>query len=37
MAEDEDATRNQAVVFWAWIAVLALGLAYMFVIPLIGR
>jgi len=30
-------TLGQVMVFWAWIAVLAGGLAYMIVIPLIGR
>ena len=37
MADDEEVTRDQAVVFWSWIGVLAVGLAYMIVIPLMGR
>lgn len=28
---------GEAVAFWSWIAVLALGLAYMIVLPLMGR
>jgi hypothetical protein len=34
---DDDISRGQAVVFWSWIGVLAVGLAYMIAIPLIGR
>jgi hypothetical protein len=29
--------RDEAVVFWSWIAVLSIGLAYMLAIPLSGR
>ena len=35
--EEEGARCGEAAVFWSWIAVLAGGLAYMFMIPLIGR
>jgi hypothetical protein len=28
---------DEAVVFWSWIGVLAVGLVYMIAIPLIGR
>ena len=30
-------SRSEAVVFWTWISVLAVGLAYMIAIPLSGR
>lgn len=30
-------SRSEAVVFWSWIGVLAVGLAYMIAIPLSGR
>jgi hypothetical protein len=36
-ASHEDDTRGEAVVFWAWITTIAVGLAYMIAIPLIGR
>lgn len=35
--EEEGARRGEAAVFWSWITVLAVGLAYMILIPLIGR
>jgi hypothetical protein len=35
--EEEGARRGEAVVFWSWIAVLAVGLAYMIALPLGGR
>ncbi|WP_461472035.1 hypothetical protein [Microbacterium sp. HJ5] len=35
--EEEGARRGEAAVFWTWIAVLAVGLAYMIAIPLSGR
>ncbi|WP_426324403.1 hypothetical protein [Microbacterium sp. E-13] len=35
--EEEGARRGEAVVFWSWIGVLAVGLAYMIVLPLTGR
>jgi hypothetical protein len=35
--EEEGGRRGEAVVFWSWIAVLAIGLAYMILIPLGGR
>ncbi len=30
-------SRSEAVVFWTWIGVLGVGLAYMITIPLLGR
>ena len=35
--EEEGARRGEAVVFWSWIAVLTVGLAYMIALPLAGR
>ena len=35
--EEEGGRRGEADVFWSWIALLAIGLAYMIVIPLSGR
>lgn len=35
--EEEGPRPGEAVVFWSWIAVLAVGLAYMILIPLSGR
>jgi hypothetical protein len=35
--EEEGPRRGEAVVFWSWIIVLAVGLAYMIAIPLMGR
>jgi len=35
--EEEGARRGEAVVFWSWITLLAVGLAYMIAIPLAGR
>lgn len=35
--EEEGGRPGEAVVFWWWIAVLALGLAYMIALPLAGR
>ena len=35
--EEAGERRGEAVVFWSWITVLALGLAYMIVLPLAGR
>jgi hypothetical protein len=35
--EEKGARRGEAVVFWSWIAVLAIGLAYMILIPIGGR
>ena len=35
--EEEGARRGETVVFWSWIAVLAVGLAYMIALPLAGR
>jgi hypothetical protein len=35
--EEEGERAGEAVVFWSWIAVLALGLAYMIALPLAGR
>lgn len=38
-ASDEDGVPSRAedVVFWSWIGVLAVGLAYMLILPLTGR
>ena len=35
--EEKDDTGGEALVFWSWIVCLALGLAYMITIPLVGR
>ncbi len=35
--EEEGARVGEAAVFWSWIAVLAVGLAYMIIVPLLGR
>lgn len=35
--EEAGARKGEAVVFWSWIAVLALGLVYMIALPLAGR
>ncbi|KQZ84944.1 hypothetical protein ASD56_00715 [Microbacterium sp. Root166] len=35
--EEEGPRPGEAVVFWSWIAVLAVGLAYMILVPLSGR
>ena len=35
--EEAGERQGEAVVFWSWIAVLALGLAYMIALPLAGR
>ncbi|HEY9308716.1 MAG TPA: hypothetical protein VIP82_13030 [Microbacterium sp.] len=35
--EEAGPRRGEAVVFWSWITVLAVGLAYMITIPLVGR
>jgi hypothetical protein len=35
--EEEGRRTGEAAVFWAWIAVLAVGLLYMILIPLVGR
>ncbi|WP_363430947.1 hypothetical protein [Microbacterium sp. LWH3-1.2] len=34
---EKDETRGEAIVFWSWLVFLALGLAYMITIPLVGR
>ena len=36
-SKEETTSRSEAVVFWTWIGVLAVGLAYMIAIPLSGR
>jgi len=35
--EEEGARIGEAAVFWSWIALLAVGLAYMILLPLMGR
>ena len=35
--EEAGPRRGEAVVFWSWITVLAVGLAYMIMIPVVGR
>jgi hypothetical protein len=35
--EEAGPRRGEAVVFWSWIAVLAVGLAYMITVPLMGQ
>ncbi|WP_268807194.1 hypothetical protein [Microbacterium timonense] len=35
--EEEGPRRGEVVMFWSWIAVLGLGLAYMIAIPLAGQ
>ncbi len=35
--EEEGERAGEAVVFWSWIVVLAVGLAYMIALPLAGR
>jgi hypothetical protein len=35
--EEEGELAGEAVVFWSWITVLAGGLAYMIILPLMGR
>lgn len=37
MSERARATTGERVVFWAWAAVIAAGLAVMIVLPLTGR
>ncbi len=35
--KDVDGHRGEAAVFWSWITVLTLGLAYLIAVPLLGR
>ena len=35
--EEAGERAGEAVVFWSWIAVLAVGLVYMIALPLTGR
>jgi hypothetical protein len=35
--EEAGPRRGEAVVFWSWIALLSVGLAYMISIPLMGQ
>lgn len=35
--EEEDRRAGEGVVFWSWITVLTVGLAYMIILPLTGR
>lgn len=36
-SKEAETSRSEAVVFWTWIGVLGVGLAYMITIPLLGR